>query len=287
MIKEIGKLHITVGFNAFGSYLKDKYFTPPFKIANVGENRNDPACYLMTMSSSPGILDDDDLDIQINLEAGSRMMLLNQGYQRLFTMKKGAKQQMTINLQKNSELSYIQHPIVPQSQSIFHSKSTIHLEENCIFTYGEIITCGRKLCGEIFHFKRFQNLTEVFLNQKLILKDNILLQPDKIDINALGQVEGYTHQATLMYVNSRNLEANAEVELMHEAMSKEEDLAFGVSQPLPQLVVLRVLGNGGEQLLDAFKKIEKSLWELNKHINKVSPEKVQVKKMERETLLLK
>lgn len=273
MIKEIGKLHITIGSNDFGSYLKDKYFTPPFKIANVGENRKDPACYLMTMSSSPGILDNDELDIQINLETGSRMMLLNQGYQRLFTMKKGAEQLMKINLQKGSEISYIQHPIVPQSQSIFKSQTDIKLENDCIFTYGEIITCGRKLCGEVFHFKKFQNLTEVFLNGRLILKDNILLQPEKIDINAIGQVEGFTHQATLIYVNNRNKEAKSEAELMHEVMSYEEDIAFGVSRPLPQLVVLRALGNGGEQLFDAFKKIEKLLWSLNKTPNKITSEK--------------
>jgi urease accessory protein len=263
MIKEIGKLYITVGANEFGSYMREKHFTPPFKIASVGEDRTDPACYLMTMSSSPGILDNDDLDVKIDLDANSRMRLSNQGYNRIFNMKKGARQKMEINLSEGSEISYVQHPMVPQEHSIFFSHNLIRLADNCIFTYGEVVTCGRKLSGEVFRFKRFQNITEVYHKDKLLIKDNVLLAPDSIDINSMGQVEGYTHQGTFMHVTTRKADAEKEVEIVEEVMKGEEGLIYGSSRPHPNVVMLRVLGNGGEQLLDAFKRIESRFWEAN------------------------
>lgn len=263
MIKEIGKLYITIGANEFGSYMREKHFTPPYKIANVGEDPTDPACHLMTMSSSPGILDHDDLDIVFNLDENSRMRLSNQGYNRIFNMKKGARQKMAINLSAGSEMSYVQHPIVPQENSIFFAQNSVRLDDNCIFTYGEVITCGRKLCGEVFRFKRFQNITEVWHKDRLIIKDNVLLAPDAIDINSIGQVEGYTHQGTFMHVTTRKTDTSREVEIVEEVMAAEEGLIYGCSRPHPNVVMLRVLGNGGEQLLDAFKRIEARFWEAN------------------------
>lgn len=260
----INKLDITTGFKDGRTYLKDNYFTRPFRLANVGEDRSDPALYLVIMSSSPGILDNDHYDIDIVVEGGSRLQLQSQSYQRLFNMKDGADQKMNIQLQHGSELSYIQHPVVPHEHSIFTAHNRIDMSDDTIFTYGEIITCGRKHYGEIFRFKKFQNLTEVYHNNKIILKDNILIEPDALDVNAMGQVEGYTHQATLLHVDKRTGDVSELVEFAHNLLAEEKDIIFGVSQPSPDTMVIRVLGNGGEQLFSIFKSIEKHLWALNK-----------------------
>lgn len=260
----INKLDLTVGQRAGKSYLKDTYFTRPFRIANVGENRPDPALYLMIMSSSPGILDNDCYDIEINTEMDSRLQLQTQSYQRLFKMKDGASQKMVIKLHEGSELSYIQHPIVPHGESIFKAHNTVYMSHKSIFTYGEIITCGRKLSGEIFQFKEFQNLTEIYYDNKMLIKDNILLEPLLMKVDSIGQLEGYTHQATLIHVNTRVEDIESQATHIYELLEKEEGIIFGLSQPLPNAIIIRILGNGGEQLFDSFKRIEAYLWKLNK-----------------------
>ncbi|WP_165023640.1 MULTISPECIES: urease accessory protein UreD [unclassified Dysgonomonas] len=259
----INKLDLKIGQKGGRSYIKDTYFTRPFRLANVGENRPDPALYLMIMSSSPGILDNDCYDIDIETEKDTRLQLQTQSYQRLFRMQDGASQKMVIKLDEGSEISYIQHPIVPHEHSIFKAHNTVHLKNQTIFTYGEIITCGRKHSGEVFRFKEFQNLTEIFYNNKMIIKDNILIEPELMNIDSIGQLEGYTHQATLLHVNTRNENILDQAEYIHDLLSLEEDIIYGVSQPLPNSIIIRILGNGGEQLFDSFKQIEKYLWGLN------------------------
>lgn len=259
----INKLDLKIGYKEGKTYLKDTYFTRPFRLANVGENRPDPALYLMIMSSSPGILDNDCYDIEILTEKNARLQLQTQSYQRLFKMKDGASQKMVIKLHENSEISYIQHPIVPHEESIFKAHNSVYMDIQSIFTYGEIITCGRKHSGEVFLFKKFQNLTEIYSDNKLIIKDNILIEPALMNIHSMGQLEGYTHQATLLHVNTRNEDINSQAEYIYNLMLQEDNIIYGISQPLSNSLIIRVLGNGGEQLLDLFKKIEKYLWEQN------------------------
>jgi urease accessory protein len=258
-----GALHVTVGHRAAGSYPRHIYCTPPFNLANISQDRDDPAVYMMTMSSSPGILDGDDLDVRIVAESGSRLMLKNQGYQRVFNMQRGARQKMEIRLHEQSEISYIQQPVVPHKNAALYARNTVRLEDDCVFTLGEIITCGRKLCGEVFRFRRLHSITEVWHRDRLILKDNILLEPALVDVQGIGQAEGYSHQATLIHVNTRSGDVAAAKELAESILGAADGLACGISQPLPFLLVVRALANGGEPLYDAFRKIEALFWQLN------------------------
>lgn len=261
----VGKLHVTVGHRAMGSYASSIHFTPPFNIASIGQDRSDPALYLMTMSSSPGILDDDELDIRVVTEANSRLRLQNQGYQRVFNMQRGARQRMELRLHEGSEISYIQNPVVPHKNAMLCSRTLAHLDDGCILTLAEIITCGRKLSGESFRFTRFHSVTEVYHLDRLILKDNILLEPAVVDVQGLGHAEGFSHQATLIHVNLRSGNVREERQLVEEVLAAEEDLAWGVSQPQDAVLVARTLAHGAEQLHEAFRRIEALFWERNKN----------------------
>ena len=166
------------------------------------------------------------------------------------------------HLKSYSVFSYVQHPIVPHENSIFKSHSVIRLEDNCSLCLGEIITCGRKHSGEIFRFTHFQNLIEIFYHKKLILKDNILLQPQLVPMDTTGQMEGFTHQATFIYVqtNPRQADMDAIINQMHEMLESEDGINFGISQGSPLCIVTRVLGNGGEQLFNCLKIMQNWLW---------------------------
>lgn len=262
----INRLNIVSGFKDGRSYLKDNFFTRPFRIATINEDRSDPSLYLMLMSSSPGILDNDHYDINIEVESESRLQLQSQSYQRLFNMKSGAQQHMKVSLRNDSTFSYIQHPIVPHEQSIFKAHNIINLEENCNLTLGEIITCGRKHSGEVFLFSKFQNLTEVFHNGKLILKDNVLLQPLLADIETLGQMEGFTHQATLIHINTGMRDMESLIEETFTLLQSQENVAYGVSQPFSNGMIVRMLGNGGEQLYNAFREIQDKIWNMERQV---------------------
>ena len=42
------------------------------------------------------------------------------------------------------------HPSVPHEAIDFTSRNKIYLSDNCSLIFGEVLTCGRKLNGEVF-----------------------------------------------------------------------------------------------------------------------------------------
>ena len=268
----MANLYIKTGFKEGKSYLMDSYVSVPFRITNIGQIKDDDCLYMMLGSSSPGLLDTDNHEIDINVEENSRFQLQTQSYQRLYNMKKGSSQITKVKLAPNSAFCYVPHPIVPQENSIFRNHTIIHLEKNCELILSEIITCGRKnsefispdreIFGEIFKFTYFQNVTEIYFNDLLILKDKIILEPQVVPVDTVIQLEGYTHQATFIYLNTGN--SSVAYELIAEIlkiMEYEKNISFGVSEMAANGFVLRVLGNGGEQLFNCFQQIQNFLWE--------------------------
>jgi len=254
------KLNIVTGCSDGKSYMKDVFVSPPFRVVPVGQLKKDGGAYLMITSSSPGILNGDNYYMDILVEKNARLQLLSQSYQRLFNMDDQATQNFTVKMEPNTSFFYVPHPIVPHENSTFVSNNTIYMEDNCDFMMGEIITCGRKHHGEVFKYSHFQNKTEVFHQQKLIFKDNVILRPQTIPLDTIGALEEFTHQGTLIYLNTKNNNTDDSIEEIFEMMSHEKELEFGISSLQKDGFVLRILGHGGEQIFDCFQKIQEKMW---------------------------
>lgn len=256
------RLKIIAGFKGGESYVKDLYVSLPFRVVSVGQRKSDKKLYQMVMSSSPGILDGDHYHLDVALEKGSSLQLQSQSYQRLFNMEDKAVQELNVTMEDETSFAYVPHPIVPHEDSNFKSKANIHIGKNSQIIISEIITCGRKHYGEVFKLKRFQNLMEIYHNNKLVLKDNVVIQPDLVPISSIGNLEQYTHQGTLIFYSTKeNVDKNGLIEEIVEAAAQHiEDMEVGVSAMDDNGFVVRALGHGGELMYNFFLHIQEILW---------------------------
>ncbi len=247
-------LHIQAVLKNGITKLGNCYFSPPFKVMNITEDKLGKDLQLMLMSSSPGILDEDEYHMQVDVDANCSLQLHTQSYQRLFNMQKGAKQLIQVNMQEGATFVYLPHPSVPHEHSSFVAKSRIHLSNNCKLIWGEVLTCGRKLNGEIFKFAKYHSSTEIFIDNKLVIKENLLMQPSLMNVNAIGQMEGYTHQASLICLNNE-LDVNEVTDVLHDYLSQQEEMVCGVTAAPSNGFIVRLLGNKAEKLFDCLKVI--------------------------------
>jgi urease accessory protein len=243
----IARLNIQAAVKNGHTYLKNSFCTTPFKIANITADKKANLLELMLMSCSPGILDGDQYHIEINLEEGSAVKLSTQSYQRLFNMKESAAQFLQVNLAPGSDFYYLPHPVVPHKQSSFSAKNKIYLSGGCNILVGEILTCGRKLNGEVFLFSKYHSVTEIFLNDKLIIKENLLIEPGVMNVNAMGQLEGFTHQASLIYLCEQAPGPELS-RLLHEFLSGQNEIIFGITAAPVSGLIIRILGHKAEQI---------------------------------------
>jgi urease accessory protein len=238
--------------------LQDMYFTQPFKVADITEDKRNGELHLMLMSSSPGILDGDEYKINIEVGESCNLRLYTQSYQRLFNMQAGAKQTMDVRLAKNSTFCYLPHPSVPHEASKFTAKNTVNLSEGCTLLWGEVLTSGRQLRNEVFCFSHFHSCTEIYLGNRLILKENLRIEPSNIDVYAMGQLEGYTHQAGLFFLKE-GAGVNKLLKQVGDWLLTQKEVEFGVTEaPVPGVVV-RLLGYKAEQLFSCLKKVQQIL----------------------------
>ena len=94
----ISKLQIQASLKNGKTILINSFFTPPFKLADVTEDKSTGTLRLMIMNSSPGILDNDVYQIEIELADHCHLELETQSYQRIFQMKSGARQEMIVRM---------------------------------------------------------------------------------------------------------------------------------------------------------------------------------------------
>ena len=246
------------------SFLKKSFCHSPFKIADITEDKRRKELRLMLMSSSPGVLDGDEMNFEIAVAADSSLVFETQSYQRIFQMKKGATQKMTVTLGEGSAFTYLPHPVVPHAASIYSSHNKIYLTDNCTLVWGEVISCGRKLNNEVFRFSSFHSITEIFLNKKLVLKENLQLKPAENNPAQMGQLEGYTHQATFLYLNQAS-STDELISILIEFLQPQDGLTIGISALPVNGFVVRLLGHKAEQLFHLLRSISEKIESL-KHI---------------------
>jgi urease accessory protein len=255
-------LHITAAYKNDVTFLKQCFYKQPFKLANITENKADGLLRLMITSSSPGILSNDNYNIEIELEENANIHVTTQGYQRLFSMSDKASQSMNVHVENKGSFIFLPHPNVPHEGSDFSSLNNIYLHKNHNLTWSEIITCGRKLSGEEFKFTRFQNVTNVYLNKKLVVKENVLLEPSKRNIHTIGQLEGYTHQSTLLFIND-TIEMGKILNEGKQLLAETEGITVGISMLPVNGLIFRILGFKGEQLFNCNNKLASLIQQLS------------------------
>ena len=251
-------LYIQVAEQAGKTILKNCFFNPPYKVANITEDKNAATLHLMLMSASPGVLDGDSNSMQIDVEENAALRLHTQSYQRIYTMKQQATQQNIINIRQNAQLCFIPHPVVPHKTSSFIADTKIYLEKNASLVWGEVISCGRKLNGEIFLFSKYHSKTSIYYQNKLVLKENLLLEPSKQNLLSIGQWQQYTHQATLIFLNDQ-MPVNDLKEKLLRHLSQEVNISFGISKAAFGGFLVRILGQQAEQLFDCLRNLSQQI----------------------------
>jgi urease accessory protein len=248
----IASLDITAALRDGRTYLKRSFWQPPFKVADVTEDKRRPALHLMQMSASPGVLAGDQYEIGIRLEEEAVVHWHTQSYQRLFSMTSPARQHVRVELASGASFTYLPHPCVPQTGADFRADNRISLAANSRLLWGEIVTCGRKLNGEVFRFSNYRSVTEVFLEGRLILKENLRLTPGRVDPGGIGHLEGYTHQGGLICIDPE-LDIAGFVSHLSEKLAVIPGIDFGITGLPVNGFVLRMLGNHSERLMQALK----------------------------------
>ena len=171
-----------------------------------------------------------------------------------------------ISLAENSRLFYLPHPLVLHKDSVFKQQTQIEMGEQSELIYGEIVAIGRVLNDERFAFRQFSSHLKIYALQndgkkRPLVSDCIQWLPSKMNLTALSQMENYSHQGSLTYLNlaKSNAEIKQQVQALQQQFTDEKALLIGISLLNECGLMVRVLGHRAETIQQLFEKIGKQL----------------------------
>ena len=225
MANQFGKvstLHIDVSSRDSSSYLKDCFFTAPYKIMKPFPIKNG-GIQIMLQTASAGVMDGDQSEFEFRIEEGAKLEFVSQSYEKLHPMtKEGASRKTRITVEKNSEFIYYPLPVIPFANSDFENDTCVELEENATFKMVEILTCGRYGSGERFEYSAYKSRVQITRDKRMVYYDNTCFIPKLFDMNGMGMFEGYTHLCNIFLSKSVEDGLRVEDESCEEAMSQVE-----------------------------------------------------------------
>lgn len=178
--------------------ITDTQFTSPLKIANPFYC--DDHTEVMMMAASAGILEGDHYDIEITVKENASLKFTAQSYTKIFKAESvGASQRVKITVENGGKLVYMPCPVIPFGESIFDTRTEVHLQEGSSFAMTDILSCGRTAMKERFGFTSYRSRTAVYVGGKLCFLDNQRLIPSETSLSGTGFFENRSHIGT-MYI---------------------------------------------------------------------------------------
>ncbi|EMC98084.1 hypothetical protein BAUCODRAFT_412501 [Baudoinia panamericana UAMH 10762] len=166
--------------------------------------------YLLTYGG--GLVAGDCVDLNITLEATTRLILLTQGSTKLFKSPSRqvlSRQTMTVHLATSSALCYLPDPVQPfehscfEQQQIYNVAVTSHGGQTGNLCVLDWVSNGRPANGENWSLFRYGSRNEVYLvtsegKRKLLLRDNVMLDDQGINNSVASRMHGLATFGTLI-----------------------------------------------------------------------------------------
>lgn len=246
------RLYLETAVKQERTYIKDMYFTSPYKIMSpfAEENHID----IVLMSASAGLLSGDSFVGELKFLEGSDVTYLSQSYEKVFCKKQlPATKKITMEVGSGARVKYLPYPMIPFAGSDFSMETSVNLKADATFVYGDIFTCGRTGMGEYFQMECYESRAKIYVEEKLAFADHTLICPKKFHYSTLGMWNQYTHNG-ILYVHIPD--KNKELEIVEEVRKNlvMEQGIWGISECCKGIAV-RILAMSGEEIYGAFQWI--------------------------------
>jgi urease accessory protein len=247
-------LNATASYKDGKTILSDKFYTQPFKIMKPFHIKKDLMTVMM-QTASAGILKGDTQEMHFVVEDNAKMELLSQSFEKLHKMDGGsARRDTTIKVGKNALFKYSPLPTIPFYDSGFDS--TIHAEledDSSQLILLEVLSGGRIAYGEEFVYRFYNSHITVRKGGKLIYNDNAQYNPSEMDMKSLGMYEGFTHMATLLFINMKD--KASDLEKIRGMIDENQKVEGGASIIQSGDTSVKLLGRSAQDLFDLCEKI--------------------------------
>lgn len=221
-----------------------KYFNGIFKLSprmDIGSEQI-PTYFLMQLGG--GVVEGEHYNISIELKENARAVVTTQAANKVYKCENDLEslQETMVKLHENSVLEYINDPVILYRDAKYKQENKIYMTKSSTLIYTDGITSGWSPDKKRFQYKRARLKTDIYVDDNLVLSDNMIINPRESNIDDLGFMEGYKNFATLIIIND-NINDKVIEELRYKVSEFNLDVNVGISSIEVNGFIVRIMGN--------------------------------------------
>ena len=188
-----GHLDLLAGIDEAGNtVLRRQSFAAP---VHISKPHRDEGWLVVNMASpSPGLLADDRVNVNVEVESGARLLLTAPSANRIHTMAEGfAEVSQRFMVNAGGSLDVWPEYLIPQKDSAYRQKTRIEIQQGGTLLWTESIAPGRTAHGEVFEFRDMRIATDVVFNGHAIVRERYRIGREHPSIHGLRSIfpQGY------------------------------------------------------------------------------------------------
>jgi urease accessory protein UreH len=133
---------------------------------------------LVLLLMSGGLLDGDDVSIEVVVETGARLALRSQAATQVHAGR--SSQTMHAVVGEGAWLSYLPRALVPHADADYHGRTRVEMQADSRVLLGEALAPGRVLFGEEFRYARVRLDLDVWLAGHLVARERASIGSDPV-----------------------------------------------------------------------------------------------------------
>jgi urease accessory protein len=185
-----GKLRLTFAKRDGATALTENYSRPPLQVMRAITD-SAGACCVYLLSPTGGVVQGDRYSVEIDVGEGAHALITTQSATKIYRMPNGcAEQHIRIGVGSGALLEFVPDAAILFADADFRQRIEITLHTGALLILHEVVMPGRLARGERLQFRRYANRLSVRDEAGLLLYDSAKVEPDRLDLNAVGRLEG-------------------------------------------------------------------------------------------------
>jgi urease accessory protein len=191
-----GELRLGFRYHEGQTRLSESFFRTPLQVMRAIPDSANCLCVYM-LSPSGGIVQGDQYNIRIRLEAGSHALITSIAANKVYRMPHAfAQQSVEIEVEAGAILEYLPDALILFKDADLRQTLKVKLHEGAICILQEAVMGGRLARDEVLQFRRFKNQIQVEDARGLLLLDSTDFQPQPDDLQRIGLLDNFPIWAT-------------------------------------------------------------------------------------------
>jgi urease accessory protein len=222
---------------------------PPLQTFGLQDANRQGSAYLQILNPCGGLFEGDSAEVEVSLQRGAHLYLTTQAATKVYPAEHGqvTRQRLRLRVASGAILEFFPLPLIPFAGARYGQEIHLRVESGGICLLAEVLAPGRVARGERFAYHMLRSRVEGWVDDQLVLFEQLMLQPERTSYAGLGLLDGKSYVATLYVLSTRGL--TRWVPGWNRRLTEQHGACIGISALAYGGLVVRLLGQTAQEVL--------------------------------------